>query len=41
MSKQPPKTTNTAIRIPTDIYEKIEMQSISEGTNISIAINQV
>ena len=36
-----PATTNTAIRIPTEIYEKIEMQSISEGTNISTVINSI
>ena len=34
-------TTNTAIRIPIDVYEKIEMQSISEGTNISSVINNI
>jgi hypothetical protein len=41
MIKQPTTSINTAIRIPTDIYEKIEMQSISEGTNISTIINSI
>jgi hypothetical protein len=36
-----PSTVNTAIRIPAEIYEKIEMQSISEGTNISAVINSI
>ena len=39
MPKQ--STVNTAIRIPTEVYEKIELQAESEGTNISSVINNV
>ncbi|HXT83588.1 MAG TPA: hypothetical protein VN704_04555 [Verrucomicrobiae bacterium] len=39
MSK--PNSVNTAIRIPADVYEKIESQSISEDKTISSIINQI
>ncbi|MDN5846983.1 MAG: hypothetical protein L0H53_11995 [Candidatus Nitrosocosmicus sp.] len=39
--KQNSNTTSTAIRVPTYIYEKIETQSISEGTNVSTVINNI
>ena len=39
MSKNP--TTNTAIRIPTDIYEKIEFQASTEDKTVSAIINNI
>ena len=39
MPKQ--STVNTAIRIPTEVYEKIELQAESDGTSISAVINNV
>lgn len=39
MTKSP--TFSTAIRIPTDIYEKIEFQAISEGKTVSTIINNI
>lgn len=34
-------TTNTAIRIPTDVYEKIEMQALTEDKTVSAIINNI
>ncbi len=39
MSKNP--TTNTAIRIPTEIYEKIEFQASTEDKTVSAIINNI
>lgn len=39
MSKNP--TTNTAIRIPTEIYEKIEFQATTEDKTVSAIINNI
>ena len=36
-----PNTINTAIRIPTDVYEKINNQAIQEDKTISSIINHV
>lgn len=41
LSKKPANTTSTAIRIPTEIYEKIEAQSITGGMSISTLINNI
>lgn len=34
-------TTNTAIRIPTEIYEKIEFQALTEDKTVSAIINNI
>ena len=39
MSKN--STTNTAIRIPTEIYEKIEFQALAEDKTVSGIINNI
>ncbi len=39
MSKN--STTNTAIRIPTEIYEKIEFQAVTEDKTVSAIINNI
>jgi hypothetical protein len=43
LNQRPPNigTTNTAIRIPSDIYDKISIQAIQEDKTISSIINHV